>query len=69
MRELTAVELERQDYVDNEVYRLIVALGPEKASIPWNIEMIGAIRDELRTWIVERLRLCSEEEFYPYVGD
>lgn len=69
MRELSAAELERQDYVDNEVYRLIVALAPEKASIPWDMEMIGNIIDELEIWIVDRLRLCSEKEFYPYVDE
>lgn len=65
MRELTAAELERQDYVDNEIHRLIVALAPGEASIPWNIEMVGGVRDELKTWIVDKLHLCSEEVFYP----
>lgn len=69
MRELTSIELDRQDYVDNQIFRLIVALTPEKASIQWNIEMIGVIRDELKTWIVNRLRLCSEEAFYPYADE
>ena len=68
MRELTASELDRQDYVDNQIYNLIVALAPEKALISWNIEMIGAIRDELKTWIVDELGLCEEEAFYPYVS-
>ena len=67
--ELTSAELERQDYVDNEIYRLVVGLAPEEATIPWDIEMIGDIRDELETWIVSRLALCSEHTFYPYVGE
>jgi len=65
MRELTKKGLEQQDYVDNEIHRLIVALAPDEASIPWNIEMVGAIRDELKTWIVDKLHLCSEKVFYP----
>lgn len=69
MRELTALELGRQDYVDNQIYSLIIALAPENTSIPWNIEMIGAIRDELKTWIVDELGLCEEEAFYPYVSE
>ena len=69
MRELTTKELDRQDYVDNEIFRLILALAPEKASISWNIEMIGAIRDELKTWIVNKLHLSSEEAFYPSVEE
>jgi hypothetical protein len=69
MRELTVAELKRQDYVDNEIHRLIVALAPEEVSIPWNIDMIGAIRDELKIWIVNKLHLCSEEVFYPYVSE
>jgi hypothetical protein len=69
MRELTARELDRQDYVDNQIYRLLVALAPENTSISWNIEMIGAIRDTLKTWIVDKLALCEEGAFYPYVSE
>jgi len=68
MRELTALELDRQDYVDNQIYSLIVALAPDKTLVPWNIEMIGAIRHDLRTWIVDELGLCDEQAFYPYVS-
>lgn len=69
MRELTVKEPDRQDYVDNQIFGLIVALAPDKTSIPWNIEMIGAIRDELKAWIVNRLHLSSEEDFYPNVDE
>jgi hypothetical protein len=69
MRELTKEELKRQDYVDNEIHRLIIALAPVCTSVNWDIEMIGAIRDELKVWIVDRLHICSEEIFYPYVHE
>ncbi|MDI6809303.1 MAG: hypothetical protein QME66_10025 [Candidatus Eisenbacteria bacterium] len=69
MRDLTPAELERQDYVDNEIYRLVVALAPKEATIPWNIEMIGDIRDELEAWVVSKLALCGEHAFYPYVSE
>lgn len=69
MRELTSAELKRQDYVDNEIFRLIIAIAPAGASMNWDIEMIGAIRDELRKWIVDRLNICSEKIFYPYVPE
>lgn len=69
MEELTNEELERQDYVDNEIQKLIINLAPAGASISWDIEMIGAIRDELSAWIVDKLQICSEKIFYPYVHE
>jgi hypothetical protein len=48
MRELTAIELERQDYVDNQIYNLIVAVAPKDTLVSWDIEMIGAVRDKLK---------------------
>ena len=67
MNELTNEQLSRQDYVDGEIYQLIRTLNPTKKSIDWNIEMIGEIRDSIQDWIVDRLRLSSEQGFYPFI--
>ncbi len=69
MKELTNEQLSRQDYVDGEIYRLIQTLNPTKESIDWNIEMIGEIRDAIQNWMVDRLRLTSEQSFYPFIED
>jgi len=69
MKELTNEQLSRQDYVDGEIFRLIQTLNPTKESIDWNIEMIGEIRDTIQDWIVDQLRLSSEQGFYPFIKD
>lgn len=69
MKELTDEQISRQDYVDNEIHRLIEALSPTKESIAWNIEMIGEIRDAIQDWIVDKLRLSSEQNFYPFIEE
>ncbi len=69
MKELTVEQISRQDYVDNEIHQLIEALSPTKESIDWNIEMIGEIRDAIQDWIVDKLRLSSEQNFYPFIEE
>jgi len=67
--ELSDQQLDRQDFVDNAIFRLIQSLHPSTTNIGWNIEMIGDIRDRLRKWIVDRNQLCSEQSFYPYIEE
>ena len=38
--ELTKENIERQDFVDNEIQKLIEKLNPHEESINWNIENI-----------------------------
>jgi len=67
MQELNNKQIERQDYVDNAVFQLIQEINPTLKDISWNIEMIGGIRDDIRYWLVERLNVCEEMTFYPYI--
>ena len=48
MFKLSKQQIERQDFVDNEI-----------------IETIGTIRDAIRTQIVDKHKVISEEIFYP----
>ena len=66
MRGLTKKQIERQDFVDNEIYRLLQALNPSGRSINWNIEAIASIREQIRHWLVERYGITDERTFYPY---
>ena len=66
--ELIDEQLERQDFVDNAVFSLIQEVNPTNKPIDWNIEMIGEIRDNIRYWLVERLKVCEEMAFYPYIN-
>ena len=55
----------RQDFVDNSIHELLNKLNPSQKYIPWNIELIGDIRDTISQILVDNLRLSTKEEFYP----
>jgi len=54
MREFTKKEILRQDFVDNEVFDLINKLLSPTASIDWDIEIIGNVRDAIRREVTDR---------------
>jgi hypothetical protein len=64
MEELTNKQIERQDFVDNAVFELICQTNPTKRQIPWDIEMIGNIRDSLVSELQNKLEI-SEFDVYP----
>jgi hypothetical protein len=66
MKELTQEEIKRQDYVDNAIYQLIREINPADKKIEWDIEMIGDVRDVIAEWMIERLKITDEQNFYPY---
>ena len=66
MLKLTKQQIKRQDFADNQVFELIQKLAPS-AKIEWDIEMIGNIRDLIKTQIVYEKKLMSEGKFYPYL--
>ena len=64
---LTDEQIARQDEVDNMINELIHNIVPGKEfDLPWDMEMIGDIRDVIQNWVV-RKRLCTEYEFYPWI--
>lgn len=69
MKELTEEQIRRQDFVDNEIYQLIQRVNPADKNIEWDIEMIGEVRDVIRHWIVERMKITDEQTFYAYIDD
>jgi len=66
--ELSKKQIERQDFVDNEIQNLIEKLNPTNIKIDWNIENIAEIREIFRKLYSEKLNLCSENEFYPFIN-
>ena len=66
MKALTEQQIDRQDYVDNAIFSLMRVINPSNKEIEWDIEMIGEIRDVLKEWLVDKLNLTTEQEFYPY---
>ena len=67
MRTLTDEQIKRQDDVDNAIFELLEQLNPSSKKLDWDIEYIGAVRDEIERIFVDELKLCSEQEFYPYL--
>lgn len=67
--EMSDEQIRRQDFVDNAVFQLIREINPTSKELSWNIEMIGEIRDNIRRWLVERLGICDEMFFYPYIKE
>lgn len=67
MTKLTKRQIERQDFVDNQIFELIQKLLPPSKQIDWDIETTGVIRDAIRERIVDKQKLMSEAKFYPYL--
>jgi hypothetical protein len=67
MHELTQGEIERQDFVDSAVFELIQVLNPTSQAIEWNIEVIAEVRECVQEWLVDKLQVCDEMAFYPYI--
>ena len=68
MTELSDKQLERQDYVDNQIFQLLNDLNPSGRELEWDIEMIGEVRDSIRVWLVDNLDITDEMKFYPFVN-
>lgn len=66
---LTQQQIAQQDFIDNATFSLIQVINPNYKEIEWDIEMIGEIRDVLREWLVYKLNLTTEQEFYPYLEE
>jgi hypothetical protein len=66
---LTKEQINRQDLIDNEIQGLIEKLNPTDTKIDWDIENISAVRDVLRYIYIEKMNLCSENSFYPFLSE
>jgi len=63
---MTKKQIERQDFVDNAIYQLILDLNPlPYIRIEWDIERIGRVRDALESIFVPKI--CSKQLFYPSI--
>ena len=67
--ELSKKQIDRQDFVDNSIYKLLQNLNPSVLEIKWDIDQISQIREEIENIIVKKMNLCSEQEFYPYLEE
>jgi len=63
-------KIERWDIVDNAIFELIEKLNPSPATkIEWTTDGVAEARAELRETLIrlfcEKLKLCTEDDFYP----
>jgi hypothetical protein len=65
MQNLSEGQINRQDFVDNQIYDLVKRLNPSRREIEWDIEMIADIRDTIQHWLVDRYKIVDELDFYP----
>ena len=54
MAELTKQQMNRQDFVDNQIFELMQKFLPPSKQIDWDTETIGAIRDTISKQIVDK---------------
>lgn len=66
---LTDEQIKRQDFVDNRIFQLVQELNPSQTEIDWDIEMISDVREIIRSWLVEDLKLTDETTFYAYLEE
>ena len=66
-KELTKAQQEQQDFVDNNVFGLLVGLTGKE--LEWDVEHISAVREAVQEVICDRLKLMTEMEFYPYIDE
>lgn len=65
MQKFTEDQINRQDFVDNQIYDLVKRLIPSSREKEWSIEMIADIRDTIQYWLVDQYKIVDELEFYP----
>ncbi|MCK4856856.1 MAG: hypothetical protein KAT58_02705 [candidate division Zixibacteria bacterium] len=67
MKELSRKQIERQDYVDNAIFKLLRNLNVGEQDLEWDIEVIADVRERIYGWLVERYGAVDEMAFYPYI--
>ena len=65
MTEKERRNIEQWDLVDNTIFELITTLNPSSTEIAWDIGIISEIREVLINLYVHKLKICTENKFYP----
>lgn len=63
---LTKHQIDRQDFVDNQIFELVQELAGSSKQIEWDVEAIGAVRDAIQKQFVGKGKGVTEKQFYPY---
>ena len=65
---LSEQQLQRQDFVDNAIHKMINELIPNEKQLDWDIERIAQVRDSI-SQVVAKKGICTEQEFYPFIEE
>jgi hypothetical protein len=65
--QLTKQQIERQDFVDNQIFELIQKLVSTPKQLKWDIELISAVRETIREQVIDRKKILKEDKFYPFI--
>ncbi len=64
--ELTDTQIERQDFVDSQIFDLLNNLNTTNVNLDWDIEMIAEIRDCVQAWLEEKTGIKPNEFYAEY---
>lgn len=65
--ELTDAQLERQDFVDSQIFDVLNNLNTTNVELDWDIEMIAEVRDCIQAWLLDKTAIDTDE-FYPSIA-
>jgi len=65
------MKLNQQDLVDSEIWDLIINLHPNLTDfdLQYDGNIVNKIRVVLLNYYVNDLKVCTEEDFYPYITE
>jgi DNA polymerase sigma len=64
-KEFTREELDKQDFIDNAIMKLINKVNPTTVKIKYDGHIVSKVREALIEIFTDDLDLCTERAFYP----
>jgi hypothetical protein len=64
-REFTKEELDKHDFIDNSIMKLINKVNPTPVKIKYDGHIVAKVREALIEIFTKDLDLCTERKFYP----
>lgn len=73
MTQLTKLQIEKQDIVDNYIYEVLLNFarmesGNDRYELDWDIEEISDVREVVMDILIKH-GLTTEMKFYPYMEE
>jgi hypothetical protein len=65
------MKINQHDFVDSEIWDLIRNLHPNLTDfdLQYDGNIVNQVRTVLSNFYVNVLKVCTEEDFYPYIND